>query len=203
MALILDILLGAAFAALASGAVQIWRRQMEADRHEALRALAARRGWALTEGGRGLGRSGSMRITPRGGHPWTLEVRPEDGRTDFAAESPRWTEGHLVLAAAAPDRRDAAALVAEVPSMGFLRPAEAPAGFLMLNDGDPGRRLPLEDVAQLLRAWQPVVRGRKGLPLLMLTPEGIRLRLGHPLKRADQVERFADLALVISRIIGP
>jgi hypothetical protein len=203
MALILDILLGAAFAVAVGGAVHLWRRQRETDRREDLRALAARRGWALTEGGGGLGRKGSLRIVPRGGHPWTLEVRAGDATTDYVSEGPRWTEGRVVLAPVAAEPGDAAVLQGIVRSDRALTPMEAPGGLMLAADADPARRIPLDDVARLLTAWQPVARGQKGWPVLVLSPEGMRLVLGVPLRRADQVERFADLAFALSRVIGP
>ena len=54
-----------------------------------------------------------------------------------------------------------------------------------------------------MTGFAPVASGPKGRPVLILAPEGMRLRLRHTIKRPDQMERFLDLAFELSRLIGP
>ncbi|TNC71417.1 hypothetical protein [Rubellimicrobium roseum] len=232
MSLLLNVILSLAFVGALGGAVQYWRVQVDAARRDALQAMAARRGWALTVTGTTLGRAGTLRLVPRGGHPWVLEVRPGAGPergpvTDYESDEPRWAEGTLVLVAARLDHlveapsagsdpiegtpgrlrheqalrdllgRDLARLAATLPQQ------EAPEGVTVFAEGPLARRLDLQDLARALQAWTPVAKGPRGVPILVLSPEGMRLRLRHPVQRADRMERFVDLALDLARLIGP
>jgi hypothetical protein len=219
--LVFNILVGLLLAVAMAGVVHLWRMQEAAARREALAAMAARRGWAVTATGGRLGRAGALRIAPRGGLPWILEVGPgaEGGlSTEYRASEPRWAEGIFVAvplgaarpaglgdAASAPGRARAAIrlLGPEAGALASLPPVEAPEGLVLLSDGSPGRRVILSDLARALNAWRPLAKGETGLPVLVLSPEGMRLRLRHGLSRADHVERFIDLALDLSRVIGP
>lgn len=222
MALIIEILLGLGFAAAVGGVVHVWRARMETERLDALQALAARRGWALTLTGERLGRAGTLRLAPRGGNPWVAEARPAGAgpgapATLYEAGAPRWAEGTLVLVARpqgapeamrapGPDRgavlaRQLGADLAGLPAS--VRPVEAGPGVVALADADPSRRAPLEDLGRLLGAWRPVVRGERGRPVLILSPEGMQVRLGHAIGHAGPMERFVDLCLDLSRTLGP
>jgi hypothetical protein len=197
--ILLNVLLALAFAGAVTGAVHLWRRQLVAGRREDLQALAARRGWSLTVTGERLGRAGTLRLTPRGGHPWAAEARPGAGRaagtTSYDAEEPRWAEGTLVVAAAPAE---------ELGRLGAdLGPIPWKGGLTVLADADPTRRVDLGDVARVLGRWQPVAQGGRGAPVMILSPAGLRLSLRHPVARADHMERFVDLAHKLSRIIGP
>ncbi|MBP1805990.1 hypothetical protein [Rubellimicrobium aerolatum] len=219
MSLLLNVLLSLAFAGAVGGTLQFWRAQLDAARRDAMQALAARRGWALTETGERLGRAGTLRLAPRGGHPWTVEVRPKDGPlgeavTEFETEEPRWTGGTLIvlahpgeLPALEPVRRERALrdlLGRKVGRLSLgLAPVAAPSGVAALADADPARRVDLPDLARAMAAWRPAMNGPRGIPVLILTPEGMRLRLRHPLDRAEPMEAFADLALDLARLIGP
>jgi hypothetical protein len=219
MTVLVNVLLSVAFAAAVGAAVHYWRLQFQTSRREGMQALAARRGWALTMTGERLGRAGTLRLVPRGGLPWVAETRPEgataaSAATEYEAEAPRWGDGTLVLAPAAegaeavPDPRAWAdrALgpqAASVAPVQALRRIEAPPGMVALSDGSPTLRVDLADLAQALRDWPPVGSGPRGRPILVLSPSGLRLRVNRPIRRADQMERFLDLALELSRLIGP
>lgn len=203
----LSLLLWAAFAAAVAGAVHLWRRHEEARRLEDLRALAARRGWSLTVTGERLGQAGSLRLAPRGGNPWVAESRPrppagEEPATTYEAEEPRWAEGTLVLAPAA---MGLSALEARAAALGIALPppVAGPEGILALASAEPGRRADMGDLARAMGAWAPTRAGPRGLPLVVLGPGGLRLALGHAVTRADQAERFVDLAQDLTRLIGP
>lgn len=221
MPFVLNLLLVLGFAAAVGGAVHFWRRHLETARRDDMQALAARRGWALTVTGERLGRTGTLRIVPRGGLPWMAEARPRSApggpSTDYEAEAPRWAEGTLLMiaaplprtgghdAAAIPDLRALRAILGEdgARSAEPLRFVPAPEGVTALSDGDPSFRADLTDLALVLRKWAPVTSGPQGLPVLILSPEGLRLRLRIALDRPEQMERFLDLALELSRLIGP
>jgi hypothetical protein len=216
---LLNLLLGLGFVAAVGSAVHFWRIHLDAARQDAMQAVAARRGWALTVTGERLGRTGTLRLVPRGGLPWLAEARPKGAAggpaTSYEAEAPRWAEGTLLMIAAPlPGAAEAGALPAvealrdllgeETARLAeTLRVAPGPEGVAVLSDANPTLRVDLGDLAQALRGWVPVAPGPRGLPVLVLSPEGLRLRLRHPIRRPEQMERFLDLALELSRLIGP
>lgn len=208
MFLVLNLLLGAAFAAAVAGSVHLWRGHMATARLDDLQALAARRGWSLSVTEERLGRTGALRIAPRGGVPWTARTQAGAG-TDFESAEPRWADGTLVAlpvdgpvdGTAPPDLPrllgpDAARLT------GALARVDSPPGLLVLADGDPRLRLPLDDLARIMGQWRRAGDPRM-VPVLTLGPDGLRLRLRHRISRADHMERFIDLAQEASRLIGP
>jgi hypothetical protein len=206
--LILNLLLSLGFAAAAGAAVQAWRRHLADARREGMRALAARRGWALMATEERLGRVGTLRLSPRGGLPWVAEARPKDGPTPSAtlyeAEAPRWAEGRLVLMlGSAADLRALREALGDEAGLAALPRVEGPEGLVALSDGAPPLRVDLALLSQVLRSWVPVAQGVRGRPVMILSPEGFRLRLSHPIRRPEQMERFLDLALELSRLIGP
>lgn len=213
----LNLLLGLGFAAAVGAAVQFWRAQLVAARNDGMQALAARRGWALTVTGERLGRAGTLRLAPRGGLPWVAEARPSGApggpATDYEAEAPRWAEGTLLMVAWAPPGRaegaagqpDPRSLLDEETARlaGSLSLLPSPEGVTAMSDGNPSLRADLADLARVLGGWAPVAPGPRGRPVLVLSPEGLRLRLRTPIRRPEQMERFLDLALELSRLIGP
>jgi hypothetical protein len=222
MSILLNLLLSLGFAAAVAGAIHVWRTQLETARREGMQALAARRGWALTVTGEGMGRVGTLRIVPRGGLPWIAEVRSKPGRrgfvTDYEAAEPRWLDGTLILIAAECDLADDAdgggsarreralqdLLGSNLARMsGKLSLIEAPAGMTVLADVSPQLRVDLQGVGRALQGWSPMAQGARGVPVLILSPAGMQLRLRQGLKRPEQMERFLDLALDLGRLIGP
>ncbi|MCC7321281.1 MAG: hypothetical protein IT542_09945 [Rubellimicrobium sp.] len=215
----------AAFLALAGGVVYLWLRLSETSRREALQALAARRGWALTISSERLGQPGMLRLSPRGGPAWTVETRaqsslagaglPGRGRhaTDYLAEDPRWEGGTLILAPALPagDAREAVSgaeaavrrILAQLPGRapsgaGRLSVWPGPPGATLLCTQDPAARLDPADLGRALAAYAPEGAGR---PVVVFGPEGLRLHLPGGVHRADQMERFIDLAHELTRIL--
>ena len=63
--------------------------------------------------------------------------------------------------------------------------------------------VPAVELVEVEELPKSAERGARGEPVLTLSPEGMRLELRHPLARPDQVEGFVDLALELTRIVGP
>lgn len=229
---LLNALTAVAFLALAAGVGVLWYRQLQTARLEALQALAARRGWALVMSERTLGRPGVLRLSPRGGHAWTVETRraaagtqgraAEMQRTEFAAEDPRWTEGLLIIGPALPpdaqeivpgrtgslDTPEIARLLARLLGEDLsrygavLRPFPAPPGISVFATSDPTHRVMLADFAKLHASWVPLAKGEAGRPVILLGPDGLRVRLRHGIRRADRMEAFIDFSLDVARVLG-
>lgn len=222
MLLVLNVILSVAFGGALVGVVQVWRRRRDDTRRDDLQALAARRGWALNVTEQRLGRASTMRITPRGGHRWTAETRNEGGNetgqtaqplrqiTEYEADEPRWLDGTMIVTLARSETtdgdakmrvrllgEDAARHAAQMPRV------PSPAGLVVLADVDPAYRFDFGDIERLMATWQPLVTGERGAPILVLSPEGVRLTVRHRIVRADHMERFIDLALGLSRLIKP
>lgn len=203
MPLILDVIVTLGVASVLAGVVRLWRRSLAEGRREDLQALAARRGWSLTVTEERLGREGALRLSPRGGHPWIVVARKGavGASTAFEAASPRWREGTLVAALASPAADPRAlqrALGHEAARLAqSLRPVPSPQGLLVLSSADPSPRVLLDDLARTLGGW-----AAPGRPVLVLSPEGLSLRLRGAPPRADRMERLVDLALDLSRVIG-
>lgn len=220
MPLVLNVLLAVGFAGLIGAVVRYWRLHLETARRDDMQALAARRGWALTVTGERLGRAGTLRLTPRGGLPWLAEARPTvvgqgSAATVYEADAPRWAEGTLVMIAAplpareslGPERwerllREHLGDAAE-PATAKLSALPPMPGVTILSHGDPSFRVDLASLAHSLSDWAPVGAGPRARPVMVLSPQGLRLRLSRQIKRPDQMERFLDLALQLSRLIGP
>jgi hypothetical protein len=229
MALLLNLLFSVAFAGAIGGAVHLWRIHLDTARRDGMQALAARRGWALTVTDERLGRAGTLRLAPRGGVPWMAEARPGIGAggpvTEYEAEEPAWSDGTLILVAAPEPRMEfgrepAKGVPGSLPPPSVralrdllgeqvarqstqLRPVPAPEDMTALAEGEPSLRVDMAILSQAMQGFVPVAPGPKGRPVLILGPDGIRLRLRQTIKRPDQMERFLDLALLLSRLIGP
>lgn len=142
--------------------------------------------------------------------------------TDFRGPEPVWAGGLLVIG-----RSDALILADQarhmldgssggsstqrvlgqaagsdvLPMIDRLTDHPAPDGFVFLATEDPALIADLKDISKLIRDWPPQLNSEKGQPIVILGPDGLRMRLGHGTSKADQMEQFIDLALAIGRII--
>ncbi|MBW7921736.1 MAG: hypothetical protein H3C51_06515 [Rubellimicrobium sp.] len=226
MTAVLTILVVAAFLTLAGGVVYLWLRLNQTSRREGLQALAARRGWALNISGEYLGRPGMLRLSPRGGPAWTVETRAlasliesaaaGQQATEYVADEPRWPGGLLILLPPLPappaagdagrgfDGSEDRAWLAERLGKGFVRTAPglfawpAPAGIGLLCTQEPVPRFDPPALARALDLW---ATGHAARPVVVFGPEGLRLHLPEGLRRADQMERFVDLAHELARLL--
>ena len=207
--------------------IGLWWRRRDISRRAAFEALAARRGWSLNVGKQSLGRPGTLRLASRGGPEWRLTVRGTvvgpDRITDFHADEPQWTNGYLLVTSADPDEdtdddaedaglpapaRDVRATVhalgaegmgADLMGMGRI---DAPPGLIALATADPTLRVDLSDLARTLSDSAFGDGPQAARAVMLLGPDGLRLRLGQPLRNADRAEAFIDLAQAIGRTVG-
>ncbi len=225
---------GIALVALGAAAVYggfFWQRRREVRKHEDFQALAARRGWSLTQNEQTLGRPAILRLTARSGPGWQAEARlsntageagPQRRITEWRCEEPRWRDGTLIIgpAIAGGDTAIAAQVLTRLDGpqgrraiqrltggrLGFeaegLRPVEGPELLTVLATTNPHRRVDLADLGKLFAGWKPARQGDEGQPILILSPGGMRLRLRHDIRDADRMEAFIDLALATVRTLG-
>jgi len=217
-------------AAGAGAGLVLWLHHRTTAEREAFQALAARRGWSLTISEQKLGRPASLRLTARSGSGWQAEARrlthdvsgaPITLTTEFTADEPHWSDGMLLIGPPVP--AETMALLREVldtpastaalklltqlfgedPTidMSTLRLYPGPAEVTVLATADPAHRIDLPDLAQAITDWTPHLPGDKGLPIVILGPDGLRVRLRHGTRRADQMESFIDFSLDIARNI--
>lgn len=226
MTALLTVLVVAVFVTLAGGVVYLWLRLNDTLRREALQALAARRGWALNISGEYLGRPGMLRLSPRGGPAWTVETRALSSlvesaaagkrATEYVASEPNWPEGLLIITPPlspelGPDEgerpfNDSAARAWLAARLGtsFVRGASglyawpAPEGMGLLCTQEPVPRFDPPAIARALDLWG-LERGER--PVVVFGPEGLRLHLPDGIRRADQMERFIDLAHELARLL--
>lgn len=226
MTAVLTILVVAAFAVLAGGVVYLWLRLAQATRREGLQALAARRGWALNISTEYLGRPGMLRLSPRGGPAWSVETRALSSliesassrakATEYLAGEPHWDEGTLVITPPLPatltPTAGGQALDSDVGrewlaarlGKGFAHTAPglaawpAPDGIGLLCTQDP---LPRFDPPAIARAIDTLWPRREPRPVMVFSPEGLRLHLPEGLHRAEQMEKFIDLAHELARLL--
>lgn len=202
---LITILVALAAAAATGAVVLAWQRQGQTRQRDALQAMAARRGWSLTWTAGDFGRAPQLRLQPRGGLPWTLDVR--DGRIDYAADEPSWAEGRLIATAAdslavvrssfgrdvAGDRAGRALTATTLPDRSETVLIEA--------DADPARRVVLTDLAHALRRGADALAA--STPAVALGPGGFRVEAPVAPTDADRIETFVDHAQELARLFGP
>ena len=210
----------AAFLVLAGAVAWWWLKLQDTNRLEALQALAARRGWALTMNEAQLGRPGILRMMPRGGMAWVVETRrteatPVQQSTEFLSEEPHFPQGTAIFGPALPadidpatfgplDTAQGRALAQKLLGTSLAGHAKylalwpAPEAISVWADSNPSPRLDLSDMAKLYAAYAQEQRQQ---PVIVLTRDGMRLHLPTALHRADQIERFVDFALEAARIL--
>jgi hypothetical protein len=158
------------------------------------------------------------RLDP-GHDPAQHQGKPGYHTTEFTAEEPRWPDGCLVLtperakpalaplpAQSATMRSDASVEtrinLAIPPGIAAqLRLFDAPPGMAAKASTDPVHRFDLEALTKVMVAWEPQQRKSDGEPVILISPEGFRVRLSHGMHRADQMEPFIDFALELIRVI--
>lgn len=226
MATFLTILVVFAFLVLSFGVGYLWLKLNETARREALQALAARRGWALTISEEKLGRPGVLRLMPRGGPAWTVETRrlgsalehatPKAQATEFITDEPRWPDGVLLIGPPLPegspavppgtslDSDEGRRLLTTTLGPSFVGYAPvvslwpSPPTVTVFASQEPVPRFDLGDIAKLYASYGSESRAH---PVILFGREGLRVHLPYGLRRADQMERFIDLALEAGRIL--
>lgn len=215
--------------ALVAAGVWLWLRQQHGLQLEAFQALAARRGWSLTISEQKLGRPAVLRLSARSGRGWHCVSRRDQGpdqgmpaylTTQFVAEDPHWSDGHLILAPGAPDQSDPDIVTPDLPKgksalslkgrIDLARtddttlhyaPYPGPAGLAVLATNDPAHRFDLNAMASIIAEWPPHQSDVDGLPVIQISPEGFRMQVSYGMRRADQMEGFIDFALNLIRVI--
>jgi hypothetical protein len=212
---------------VAGAGLALIQKQRLTNQREAFQALAARRGWSLTVSDQKLGRPSVLRLTSRSGHGWTAQTRrqapgpqgsPAQQTTEFDADEPHWSDGLIIVGPEVPLAADGTNPLSALESpegqrwlarfMGqdvakygtVLKAYEVNPAITVLATADPVHRIDFGDLAKLFAVWEQPVWGDRGHPILILGPEGMRLRLRHGTTRADHMERFIDLALDIGRM---
>ncbi|MDP2740715.1 MAG: hypothetical protein Q8O82_18880 [Pseudorhodobacter sp.] len=154
--------------------------------------------------------------------PWEMTLRrqhnngegiAEVASTDYIRPDPRWLDGLLVLGPPLPPEAAAmagmmlgmmqgpmgAALLGKLVGPGLaaqatgLRPLAPVAGATAFASRDPAGRADPAQIAALLSEWKSLKPGEAGRPILILGPDGMRLRLRHLLKKPEEIEAFIDL----------
>ncbi|NDV00479.1 hypothetical protein [Pseudoroseicyclus tamaricis] len=205
-------------------------KRVEARRREDFEEMAARRSWQLNITGEVLGRPAITRLQPRGGTKWVVESRRRSGddsvrdlqSTEFSARDPHWSEGTMVMAG--PLSPDVAALTGLMQGQmdgemgeklltrligpgaagdaGALRLQDGPDGVTILASCALGHRFETQALARTLMSWEPLIRGERGHPVLIISRDGVRVRLRHAIARAPDMERFIDLSTELARLGG-
>ncbi len=208
---------------LSGALVFLWLKQQQIAQREAFQSLAARRGWALTVTEQKLGKPAILRLTSRSGTGWHAETRLDAGdqngqarilATEFYAAYPQWPDGSLVLTLATQDEGDRGSQDLSEPDLvkrvsqfipdgivAQLQSFVAPSGLTVRATVDPLFRFDLPEIAKTTTSWQPQRRGTDGQPVILIGAEGFRVRLGHGMRRADEMEKFIDFALEIIRVM--
>jgi hypothetical protein len=217
---VLTILLLVPLAAGTAAAAWAVLQRRRIARDEAFQALAARRGWSLTISDQKLGRPPSLRLAARSGPGWIARAtraghgdsHSVQAGTEFEIDEPRWPDGLFVIGPAPVPAPDAAALqtpegqralartlgddVAKYAAV--LRHAPLDGGLALYATADLPPRFDIPAIGRRMSEWKGTGSSR---PILILGPEGMRLRLRHDTTRADRMEGFIDLALDLARTI--
>ena len=203
----------------------LWRRKQAETHREAFEALAARRGWSLRITNQSLGRPSLLRLSSRGGAQWTSHMADTTGPfswpaqshvTDFAGDEPRWSEGYVFIGPAPPTSEDTALSPEQAEAwvrkrvigdgmgadLSGLAPQDAPDTLTVLATTAPHLRVDLADLAKLWKSWESFDPAGHDKPTILLSPDGLRLRLWHGARTAEQLEQVIDFALSVSRTIG-
>lgn len=212
----------------ATGLAVLWFKKSQEAQREAFEALAARRGWSLHITTQSLGRPALLRLSARGGPQWTARSLAVPGdttgasqsrMTEYTGEEPRWSQGTLFIGPSAPLSQSPDGPHPASPAqqetwirdyiigdgmgadLSGLAPISGPGHLSIHASADPKLRVDIAEMGKLWAAWQPM-GPKQALPIVMLGPNGMRVRLWHATKSADQLERLIDFAFTVSRTIG-
>ncbi|MDP3959276.1 MAG: hypothetical protein Q8Q26_04240 [Pseudorhodobacter sp.] len=162
--------------------------------------------------------------------PWELtsQRRHNDGAgvseiaaTDYSRPEPSWPEGLLVIGPPLPPEAAAMAgtmlammqgpmgeaVLAKLVGPGLalqashLRLLPEVAGATAFASHDPANRADPARIAAQLATWQNLKPGEIGRPILILGPDGMRLRLRHQLKTPAAIEAFIDLGATLADVL--
>jgi hypothetical protein len=150
------------------------------------------------------------------------------GYMEWRAPAPRWDAGILVLGPPLPRaaREQANALLARLDhplartllakvfgdalmgNLPDLRYLPAPDGmeppFSVFSSGNPGDRVLLGAVADVIAETKPFKGdAMSNAPIIVLAPEGMRVRVNRTARSPAEVERFVDLALRLQQAMVP
>ncbi|MGZ9810045.1 hypothetical protein ACXN5S_06235 [Pseudoroseicyclus sp. H15] len=224
------VLMGTMVVLLAAGLFTLSSlKRVEARRREEFEELAARRSWQLNITHEVLGRPAITRLQARTGGKWVVESRRRSGSdaaagdlqsTEFSSRDPHWSDG--LMAMGPPLSPEMAALTGLMQGpldgeMGerlvtkLLGPGSAsegkglrlqngPDGVTILASTALGHRFETQPLARALMGWEPLVKGERGHPVLIIGRDGMRVRLRHAIARAEDMERFIDLSLELTRL---
>jgi hypothetical protein len=206
MSTLLTIILFVPLAAGAAVAAFVLLQRRRIQRDEAFQALAARRGWSLTILGEQLGRPAALRLAARSGPGWTAratragrgEALATQPGTEFTIDEPSWPDGLFVIGPASdPPGNLARTLGGDLAKYAeVLRALPLDHGLSLYTTADLPPRFDIAAIARRLADWDDPAR-----PILILGPDGMRLRLRRDTTHADRMESFIDLALDLVRTI--
>jgi len=163
-------------------------------------------------------------------NPWDLTSRRQhnDGggiseiaSTDYTRPDPRWPEGLLVIGPPLPPEAAAMAgtmlammqgpmgeaVLAKLIGPGLAHQAShlhllpEVAGATAFASHDPANRADPARIAAGLATWQSLKSGETGRPILILGPDGMRLRLRHQLKTPAEIEAFIDFGATLADVL--
>ena len=199
----------------------------EQKRQEELEALAARRGWSMTVTRQSLGRPSILRLTPRSGQSWQVEVRHSStrslqsgrGTTLFHAPATKWEGDILVIGPPQTpegmdmsetimrqfDNQIARTLIRNVvgPSGAADYPDltawDAPEGIALFASADPAKRTDIKDFTSIFVAADGERHSGADEATALVDGEGLRVGKGHSIRNAAKLEAFVDFAISLNR----
>ena len=178
----------------------------------------------------GFGRPARVRLRAADG-AWQVEVVQPTSQstggnlrqvTEFIAARPTWPGGMVIVGPALPPetasfasmllasldnplgRRLVAGLVgADLADLAVgLRPVGGAAGVTALASAELPATIDLDTIAASLRGWSQIRRGEEGFPILIVSPDGVRLRLRHAITDPDGFVSFIALARGVVGYLG-
>lgn len=213
-------------------AFHILLRRPERHDAEALAALAARRGWVIERQMAVRGKGFRLAIAPQDGASWSCRVTRyiNVGRggtvrtTEFEDKDVRLPAGLVVVGPGLPasERKAGAAVLGmlgdrlermlaakllgdeladQMPELRLAKSGLSDA-TVFATPGAPIPRIAAA-LAPLLDDWRKDRPQEKDFPILILTPEGLRVRLRTDAATEPLLSAFLDLALTIRERLAP